>query len=111
MFPEDGFGDGDFSSMMDNPIFARYFDVISRSMGPDKARAFMRKFGRRFKGMDRGMRATGKRTATSRVKGPKMTGISKNAGITETTGITPEGVPTNEAIRKDVDKRVKKATK
>lgn len=101
----EGFGgeDGFMSGAFDSPIFARYFDVLSRHMGEDGATSLMQ----RMRGMKRGLRRskrsrtrsmTGGRTLTT--KGPRPSSI--NEGL---------NVPSNDRVREDVGKQVKKATK
>jgi hypothetical protein len=112
MFPEggvEGFGSegGGFDDMMSNPLFARYFEVLSRSMGPERARMFMRRFGGRFKGMDKGMRSMGKRSKASRTKG-RTPSLSSESASAERTSSAPAD---NEAIQADVRKTVAKRTK
>jgi hypothetical protein len=103
----EGFGgeDGFMAGSFDSPIFDRYFAVLSQHLGADRAISLMRG----MRGMKRGMRRSrrsrsrsmpGGRTLTT--KGPQPSSL--NAGLTPT-------VPSNEGIRQDVGKQVKKATK
>lgn len=94
-------GDGEDSSMWDNPIFARYFAVLEGRYGREGAMRRMRSLSKRFR--FRG-RMSGSRSSNPRSK-TRTSPISKGGG-----NDSSPSVPSNDAIRKDVTKRVKKAT-
>jgi hypothetical protein len=110
MFPGEGFegefgSDGDaFAEMMSNPLFSRYFEVLSRSMGPERARLFMRRFGSRFKGMDKGFRNMGKRTKSTRSK-------TRRPSLSVESADAERAAPDNAAIQESVRATAGKATK
>lgn len=88
----------DEGSPFDNPIFARYFDVLSRHFGADRANAMMRGgFGRSLGRKGRSRRVGGKRMTT---KG--RTSVSVPGGASVEFG--------GDSIRKSVNASVGQAT-
>jgi hypothetical protein len=90
--------EGNEGAMWDNPVFARYFEVLAGKYGPARAQMMMRGFARRFgRSFGHGFRSMGTRSTNRR---------SKTLPMGTPTPPETGSVPTNEGIRKQVGKQL-----